>query len=110
METPSPSIPPPQPVLGRAMFGAAASAAPHLALSFVSAAALEDGLAERLGLARRLVAVADTREIGKRDLPNNDAAPEIRVDPETFVVSVDGEPVDPAPADELPLAQRYSLF
>jgi len=104
------SIPPPQPVLGRAMFGAAASAAPHLALSFVSAAALEDGLAERLGLARRLVAVADTRGIGKRDLPNNDAVPEIRVDPETFVVSVDGEPVDPAPADELPLAQRYSLF
>jgi len=104
------SIPPSQPVLGRAMFGAAASAAPHLALSFVSAAALEDGLAERLGLARRLVAVADTREIGKRDLPNNDAVPEIRVDPETFVVSVDGEPVDPAPADELPLAQRYSLF
>jgi len=104
------SIPTPQPVLGRAMFAAAPSAAPHLALSFVSPAALEDGLAGRLGLGRRLVAVADTRAIGKRDLPNNDALPEIRVDPETFVVSVDGEPVAPAPADELPLAQRYSLF
>jgi urease subunit alpha len=104
------SIPTPQPVLGRPMFGAAPSAAPHLSLSFVSPAALEDGLAERLGLARRLVAVAPTREVGKRDLPNNDALPDIRVDPETFVVSVDGEPVVPAPAQELPMAQRYSLF
>ncbi len=104
------SIPTPQPVLGRAMFAAAPSAAPHLALSFVSSAALEDGLAERLGLARRLVTVADTRRIEKRDLPNNDALPEIQVDPETFVVSVDGEPVAAAPAEELPLAQRYSLF
>jgi urease subunit alpha len=92
------------------MFGAAPAAAPHLSLSFVSPAALEDGLAERLGLGRRLVAVADTREIGKRDLPGNDALPEIRVDPETFVVTVDGEAVVPAPAAELPLAQRYALF
>jgi urease subunit alpha len=104
------SIPTPQPVLGRPMFGAAASAAPHLSLSFVSAAALEDGLAERLGLTRRLVAVADTRGIGKADLPENDALPAIGVDPETFVVTVDGEEVTPAPARELPLAQRYSLF
>jgi urease subunit alpha len=56
------------------------------------------------------VAVADTRGIGKADLPENDALPAIGVDPETFVVTVDGEEVVPAPAHELPLAQRYSLF
>jgi urease subunit alpha len=104
------SIPTPQPVLGRAMFGAEPSAAPHISLSFVAAAALEDGLEERLCLGRRLVAVADTRGIVKADLPGNDALPEIRVDPETFVVTVNGAPVEPDPAVELPLAQRYSLF
>ena len=92
------SIPTPQPVLGRAMFGAAPAAASHLAYSFVSPAALADGLEERLGLDRRLLAVADTRSVTKLDMPNNAALPEIRVDPETFVVSVDGEPVDPQPA------------
>ncbi len=104
------SIPTPQPVLGRAMFGAAPSAASHLAYSFVSPAALADGLDERLGLDRRLLGVADTRGVTKLDLPNNAALPEIRVDAETFVVFVDGEPVVPAPAQSLPLAQLYSLF
>jgi urease subunit alpha len=104
------SIPTPQPVLGRPMFGASATTAGRLSLSFVSEAALADGLAERLGLTRDLVAVTDTRGVGKRDLPGNDATPEIRVDPETFVVTVDGEAVEPAPATVLPLAQRYSLF
>ncbi|HWH11287.1 MAG TPA: urease subunit alpha [Solirubrobacteraceae bacterium] len=104
------SIPTPQPVLGRPMFGAAPAAASHLAYSFVSPAALADGLEERLGLDRRLLAVADTRGVSKLDMPNNAALPEIRVDPETFVVSVDGEPVSPQPAQSLPLAQRYSLF
>jgi urease subunit alpha len=104
------SIPTPQPVLGRPMFGAAPSAASHLAYSFVSPAALDDGLAERLGVDRRLLAVTDTRGVTKLAMPNNAALPEIRVDPETFVVSVDGEPVVPQPAQSLPLAQRYSLF
>jgi urease subunit alpha len=104
------SIPTPQPVLGRPMFAATATAAPSLSLSFVAPAALADGLAERLGLERDLVAVADTRAVGKRDLPGNDALPEIRVDPETFAVSVDGDVVEPQPATVLPLAQRYSLF
>jgi len=104
------SIPTPQPVLGRPMFGAAPSAAAHLAYSFVSPAALAGGLEDRLGLERRLLAVSDTREVTKLDMPNNAALPEIRVDPETFVVSVDGEPVVPRPALSLPLAQRYSLF
>ena len=104
------SIPTPQPVFGRPMFGAAPAAAAGCSLTFVAPGALEDGLEERLGLGRSLVAVADTRGVGKADLPRNDALPEIAVDPETFVVTVDGEEIEPAPATELPLAQRYSLF
>ncbi|MDQ6778015.1 MAG: urease subunit alpha [Actinomycetota bacterium] len=104
------SIPTPQPILGRPMFAAAPAAAASLSLTFVSPDALAGDLEERLGLGRSLVAVADTRAVGKRDLPNNDTLPEIAVDPETFVVTVDGEEIEPAPASELPLAQRYSLF
>jgi urease subunit alpha len=104
------SIPTPQPVLGRPMFGAVPAAAARLSLSFVAPEALEHGLAERLGLTRELVGVADTRSVAKRDLPGNDALPEIAVDPETFVVTVDGAEIEPEPATELPLAQRYSLF
>ena len=104
------SIPTPQPVLGRPMFAAMGAAASSASVSFVSPAALQDGVAERLGLRRELVAVTDTRHVTKADLPNNDATPEISVDPETFVVTIDGEPVTPAPAETLPLAQLYSLF
>jgi urease subunit alpha len=104
------SIPTPQPVLGRPMFGAIGGAGADLSVSFVAPGALEGGLGERLGLARRLVAVGDTRGVGKADLPLNDAMPSIAVDPETFVVTVDGEAVTPDPAPVLPMAQRYSLF
>jgi urease subunit alpha len=104
------SIPTPQPVLGRPMFAAAARAAAALSVSFVAPGALEAGLAGRLDLERSLVAVSDTRAVGKADLPGNDQLPSIAVDPETFVVTVDGEAVMPAPADLLPMAQRYSLF
>jgi urease subunit alpha len=104
------SIPTPEPVLGRPMFAAAPAAASRLSLTFVSPDALAAGLADRLSLDRELVAVTDTRGVGKRDLPGNDALPDIAVDPETFVVTVDGEEIEPAPATELPLAQRYSLF
>jgi urease subunit alpha len=76
----------------------------------VAEAGLAGGLAERLGLERDLVAVADTRSRGKADLPLNDALPDLQVDPETFVVEVDGERIDPAPVATLPLAQRYCLF
>ncbi|MCX4726673.1 urease subunit alpha [Streptomyces sp. NPDC090052] len=102
------AIPTTQPVLLR--HTAAADAAPHLSVSFVAPAALEDGLAERLGLVRELVAVRPTRHLTKADLPNNTALPAIDVDPETFAIRIDGELVEPAPATELPLAQRYSLF
>jgi urease subunit alpha len=102
------SIPTPQPVLMRPMFGALAPAG--LSVSFVASAALADGLAERLGLARELVPVGECRARGKADMPLNDALPDIRVDPETFAVEVDGERIEPAPVSCLPLAQRYCLF
>ncbi|WP_405189229.1 urease subunit alpha [Streptomyces anulatus] len=102
------AIPTTQPVLMRAT--SAAEAAPHLSVSFVSPMALADGLAERLGLVRELVAIRPTRHLTKADLPNNTALPAIDVDPETFAIRIDGELVEPAPAAELPLAQRYSMF
>jgi urease subunit alpha len=79
-------------------------------LTFVSPAALEAGLADRLGLDRDLVPVADVSGRGKADLVNNDARPDIAVDPDTFTVRINGEPVEAAPAAELPMAQRYFLF
>ncbi|EGE39735.1 urease subunit alpha [Streptomyces griseus] len=105
---PGAAIPTTQPVLLRAT--SAAEAAPHLSVSFVSPLALADGLAERLGLERELVAIRPTRHLTKADLPNNTALPAIDVDPETFAIRIDGELVEPAPAAELPLAQRYSMF
>jgi urease subunit alpha len=104
------SIPTPQPVLPRPMWGARPSVAAATSVHFVSAAALEDGLADRLAIGRRLVAIADTRRRGKADLPNNDATPDIRVDPETFTVTIDGEVVEPQPVEIVPMAQRYFLF
>lgn len=104
---PNASIPTPQPVLMRPTLGDDGSA--H-AVSFVSPAALEDGLADRLGLRRRLAAVRPTREVTKADMVNNSALPRIDIDPETFAIDVDGERIEPAPATELPLAQLYSMF
>ena len=104
------SIPTPQPVFPRPMFGAMPRTAAATSLTFVSAAALDDGLADRLSLSRRLVASADTRSRGKADLPENDALPRIEVDPDTFAVRVDGELIEEQPAVELPMAQRYFLF
>jgi urease subunit alpha len=104
------SIPTPQPVLPRPMFGAAPVVAAATSLAFVAPAALDDGLAGRLAVRRPLVAVADVRRRTKTDLPENDALPEITVEPDTFTVRIDGEVVEPAPAAELPMAQRYFLF
>jgi urease subunit alpha len=104
------SIPTPQPILPRPMWGAAPVVAAGTSVHFVSAAAVEDGLAGRLAVRRRMVPVKDTRGLGKRDMPLNDALPRIEVDPDTFTVSIDGERVEPAPATELPMAQRYFLF
>ncbi len=110
MGDPNASIPTPQPVHARPMFGALGRAIASTAVTFVSPLALRDGLGERLGLARRLVAVRDTRTIGKRDMINNDALPVIEVDPETYEVRADGTLLTCEPATELPMAQRYFLF
>jgi len=104
------SIPTPQPVLPRPMFGASPVAAAATSLAFVAPAAIDDGLADRLALRRPLVAVADVRRRTKADMAENDALPQITVEPDTFTVRIDGEVVAPAPATELPMAQRYFLF
>ena len=104
------SIPTPQPVLPRPMFGAYGRTAGHTSIAFVSQAAVDDGLAEKLELAHRVVAVDNTRGVAKADMVNNDALPDIEVDPETFAITVEGEPVTPSPATTLPLAQLYSMF
>ena len=104
------SIPTPQPVLPRPMFGAAPAAAAATSVHFVSAQAVEDNLADRLAVNRRLVPVGDVRRIGKADMPLNDALPRIEVEPDTFTVRIDGEVWQEEPAAELPMAQRYFLF
>ncbi|MGF7237622.1 MAG: urease subunit alpha [Frankia sp.] len=104
------SIPTPQPVLPRPMWGAAPGPAAASSLVFVAPVALEDGLADRLGLATPLVPVADVRRRGKADLPRNTATPDIRVDADTFTVTIDGDVIEPEPVSELPMAQRYFLF
>jgi urease subunit alpha len=104
------SIPTPQPILPRPMFGAAPAVAAHTSLHFVSEQAVEDGLAGRVAVARRLAPVTNVRRVGKADMPNNDALPRIEVDPDTFTVRVDGEIWAEEPAAELPMAQRYFLF
>lgn len=105
---PNASIPTPQPVLMRPTL-VEDDGADH-AVTFVSPAALESGLAAELGLRRRLAAVRSTREVGKAQMVNNDALPVITVDPETFAIDIDGERVVPAPATWLPLAQLYTMF
>jgi urease subunit alpha len=102
------SIPTPQPVLSRPMFAGSGRLAARRSLAFVSPLAV-DGLHD-LGLEARVVPVADTRGVGKADMPLNDACPDIRVEPDTFKVWIDGDEVVPDPVAELPLAQRYSLF
>ncbi|MFF4951988.1 urease subunit alpha [Streptomyces chattanoogensis] len=104
------SIPTPQPVLPRPMFGATGRAPGSNSVNFVSRQALEDGLPERLPLAKRYEAIRSTRGVTKADMRNNDALPRVQVDPDTFTVAIDGEVVEPAPAAELPMAQRYFLF
>ncbi len=110
MGDPNASIPTPQPVHLRPMFGAYGRAVEHAGVTFVSKAAQQDGLRERLGLAKQTVAVNDTRHVTKRDLKLNDALPEIEVHPETYEVRADGVLLTCEPAEVLPMAQRYFLF
>jgi urease subunit alpha len=104
------SIPTPQPVLPRPMFGAKGRAPAANSYNFVTQTAIDDGLGERLGLGKRFVPIRSTRGVTKADMRENDALPRVTVDADTFTVTIDGEPVEPAPAAELPMAQRYFLF
>jgi urease subunit alpha len=104
------SIPTPQPMLPRPMFGAYGVVPSQTSLAFVAPAAIDALLGDRIGVRRALVPVSDTRSIGKADMPLNDALPRIEVEPDTFVVRVDGETIEPDPVTELPMAQRYILF
>ncbi len=110
MGDPNASIPTPQPVYSRPMFGAMGGAVSHNAVTFVSAAAQANGIRESLGLSKQTIAVEGTRNIGKRDLVLNDALPVMEVHPETYEVRADGELLTCEPATELPMAQRYFLF
>ncbi|APE43696.1 urease subunit alpha [Sulfitobacter alexandrii] len=110
MGDPNASIPTPQPVHTRPMFGAFGRSVEQSSVTFVSEAAQTDGIRATLGLAKQTVAVANTRSIGKADLLLNDATPEIEVHPETYEVRADGELLTCEPAEVLPMAQRYFMF
>jgi urease subunit alpha len=108
---PNASVPTPQPVLPRLGFNAKSPAASSTSVAFVSQAAVDDGLAERLPAVRRpLVPIQNVRKRTKADLPGNTATPRIEVNPDTYAVRVDGELIEHEPATELPMAQRYFLF
>jgi len=110
MGDPNASIPTPQPVHYRPMFGAMGKAVHQTSISFVSQAALDKGTLEHLGLQKQLSAVRNTRTISKADMKLNDYQPVLEVDPQTYVVTADGKELTCEPATELPLAQRYYLF
>lgn len=111
MGDPNASIPTPQPVHYRPMFGAFGKAVTATSLVFVSQAAMANGLKGRLGTDKEMVAVENTRGgISKKSMIHNDATPDIQIDPETYAVVADGELLVCEPAKELPLAQRYFLF
>jgi urease subunit alpha len=110
MGDPNASIPTPQPVHFRPMFGAYGAARAATTLTFVSQLSLERGLAGKLRVTRPLVAVEGTRTIAKKDMIHNSATPDITVDAETYTVTADGEVLTCQPAKELPMAQRYFMF
>ncbi len=110
MGDPNASIPTPQPVIYRPMFGSFGRATTATSITFTSQAALSAGLPQRLGLRKIIAPVRHCRKIGKKDMVHNSATPKIEVDPETYEVRVDGALVTCEPARILPLAQRYFLF
>lgn len=111
MGDPNASIPTPQPVYTRPMWGAFGRVPQASAVTFVSGAALAEDIGTRLGLGKALLAVENTRGgIGKAAMKLNDATPEIEVDPETYEVRANGELLTCEPAEVLPMAQRYFLF
>ena len=110
MGDPNASIPTPQPVYSRQMFGAFGRAVEHSAVSFVSQAAQVENVREKYGLTKQTLAVQNTRHIGKSDLKLNTATPQVEVNPETYEVRADGELLTCQPAETVPMAQRYFLY
>jgi urease subunit alpha len=111
MGDPNASIPTPQPVHYRMMFGAYGGAIARTSLTFVSQLALDQGLAAQLRTTKPMVAVENTRGgIGKKSMIHNGATPKLRIDPETYAVTADGVLLTCEPADVLPMAQRYFMF
>jgi len=110
MGDPNASIPTPQPVLYRPMFGSFGTAMAKTAITFISHTAMTAGLPAKLGLKKLTRAVRDCRNIGKAQMLHNSTTPNIEVDPETYEVRVDGNLITCEPAAVLPLAQRYFLF
>jgi urease subunit alpha len=110
MGDPNASIPTPQPVFMRPMFGSYGLAVGATSVAFVSQASVQSGAVEEYGLTKRLAPVRNCRAIGKKDMKLNDATPHIEVDAETYKVTADGEHLTAAPATRLPLAQKYFLF
>jgi len=110
MGDPNASIPTPQPVLYRPMFGSFGAATSATSITFISQAAMTAGLPSKLGLKKMVRPVSKCRRIGKKDMVHNSATPNIEVDPETYEVRVDGKAITCEPANVLPLAQRYFLF
>jgi urease subunit alpha len=110
MGDPNASIPTPQPVIMRPMFGSFGAAPGPISIAFVSALCQREGVAAAYGLSKRIESVRGCRSIGKRDMRWNNATPKITVNPETYEVRADGELLTCAPARVLPLAQRYFLF
>lgn len=107
---PNAAIPTAEPIWMRTALAGRASSAPHISTSFVAQGALDDGVEEFLGLQRELSPVQSTRNVAKKDMPNNTATPDIKVNPETFEVTINGDHVKPKPMKELPLTQRYNMF
>jgi urease subunit alpha len=110
MGDPNASIPTPQPVHSRLMWGALGRSVERGAVLFASQAAVDEGVGAALGLAKDVLAVRGTRGIGKKDMILNDACPKVEVDPETYEVRADGELLTCEPASIVPMAQRYFLF
>ena len=110
MGDPNASIPTPQPVYTRPMFGAFGRSVEASAVTFVSAAAQAEGIAEQLGLTKTTMPVENTRTISKADMVHNAYCPDIEVNPETYEVRADGELLTCEPAEELPMAQRYFMY
>jgi urease subunit alpha len=110
MGDPNASIPTPQPVIYRHMFGAYGKALHNTCVTFVSKVSLENGVVNSYGLQKKILPVKNCRNIGKKDLIHNDATPEIEVNPENYEVKVDGEHITCEPVTVVPLAQRYFLF